>query len=580
MSPHETVAELYQGLSEHEKMLVHQICEPKRRRSSLKDRLISNLSRKSLVAFESLHGLSFKRDESTHKERRNSSCLLVSAHEESGLKSSSTPSTFCGYSFGHDETDLGEYGDKCQVLIKASISSAENDGESLPAMLIKKPFFILPLQDDYFDCEDAEAFVSSNNKTLVTCTRQDGVPMPQEVIEFDKQSFYKSRRSSLGICSLSAKSFRLKQLLADRWVVKHSLRTLSNEVSRNATHNLKSMRKLIYAICSDDNGIAKDSVCMLDGVKTVCSCIRDFHDPRVLEMAVRILGCLANGCYDRQELLSQQNAVAQILSCMKRFSPTTEKLLHEECVIALYNLSNHPENSIQIGYNYGVPILLKAMVGLKTNLSIQKHAFRILLRLAQIHHLYVASKPHLFTVLNDVMNKHAHSLQLQMIGVILLRHLASVSVEDEGVIDNMICSEIVQCLIDSMQEHSANRSIVCHGFATCNLICRSSDGNSRIKAQEILANTRNFISLIQMILYHEKEVCIQREAFKALRSLRSLPSSYFGQVPDSVLTDGDFRNVLYRAGLSGKIHRSATRVSLTVSLTRLKERRLSNDIIA
>jgi hypothetical protein len=330
-----------------------------------------------------------------------------------------------------------------------------------------------------------------------------------------------------------------------------------------------TLRNLLLSVLTDhaaDRGKSRKSVCLLNGVSILNHHVLTNHNPRILEVAIPILGCLADRNKERQQILASHSSIVCVLSCMRRFeqNPRKTKLLHEECVVALYSMTQLPEAALQFAYTgWGIPLLLQAMTALaKTSITIQKHGFGILLHVAQDNtsHEYIVSKAQsILAVVVAMMTRHTKSASLCRMGCVLLRQTAC-KARDIDLIQVMIQADVVPCLIRTMKAHSDHFAILRHGFGTLYLLCRGGcsnhgSGSTPSQAQVAVADPKSFVPLVKIVKKHEQHVFIQRESYTLLRSLQHLPSHCFGRVPTSFWNDPACCGILTRAGLYGKVHR-------------------------
>jgi hypothetical protein len=296
------------------------------------------------------------------------------------------------------------------------------------------------------------------------------------------------------------------------------------KVSLSDAKAYDTMRKLLVSVTTDnDRGKSRNSVCVLNGVSILNHHVLNGENPRILKVAIPVLGCLADQNKERQAILASHSSVVCILCCMRRFDPTKEKLLHEECVIALCAMTQLPEAAMQLAYTvntgWGIPQLLKTMTALKSSLTAQKHGFGILLHTAQVNHDYVSrSREDVLKVVMAMMNRHTKSAPLLKVGCVLLRQMTLLANED--LFDIMIQEEVIPCLIRTMKSHSEHVALLRHGFGTLSLLCR---GNPRLAAKATVDHHKTLVPLLQTVKKHEQNVSVQRGSFTLPQLLSTIP---------------------------------------------------------
>jgi len=129
-----------------------------------------------------------------------------------------------------------------------------------------------------------------------------------------------------------------ENLVPETNIMERCLQILSENGSDHSRKTYGTLQKLLTDVMRDE-GNSRDILCALNGVDTICSFISKCQDASLTELAVKILGFLAEDNHERQEILGKKRAVSHILSCIRRFSSIEEKLLNQESFIALYHLT-------------------------------------------------------------------------------------------------------------------------------------------------------------------------------------------------------------------------------------------------
>jgi hypothetical protein len=294
------------------------------------------------------------------------------------------------------------------------------------------------------------------------------------------------------------------------------------KVSLSDAKACDTIRKLLVTVTTDnDRDKSRNSLCVLNGVSILNHHVLNGENPRILKVSIPVLGWLADRNKERQAILASHSSVVCILSCMRRFDPMKEKLLHEECVIALLcAVTQLPEAAMQFTYTgWGIPQLLKTTTALKSSLTAQKHGFGILWHTAQVNPDYVSrSREDVLKVVMAMMNRHTKSAPLLKVGCVLLRQMALLANED--LFDIMIQEEVIPCLIQTMMSHSEHVALLTYGFGTLSLLCR---GNPRLAAKARVAHHKTLVPLLQTVKKHKQNVSVQRESFTLPQLLLTIP---------------------------------------------------------
>jgi len=541
----ETTDELYQALTYHEKMLFEEILSPRRGVNAGYNKDGADYLTKTLgTTSSSLDGLVEDTEEDEEPRDDDQTVEEEEVHDEETKRPDDSQDS--------DEISL----QMDEVTQEDSTVKSVQSSRSLPHKSV----------EEHYDCHDGQ----DCNSMAKSSAASRSLYIADDELEFhraiERSNPNPNRNHSLSKSVVGA--FSLRNVVSSKeGTIRRILKGGSNRESKNE-HKIsyRSMRAIL-------NSLIKSSANELkrEDMESVAQCIRECNDPKVLQVAVTVLGCLAavEDETNRQYVENCNCGVVHLLGCMNRFAPTKEKGLHEECVIALYKLTRHPEDAVEFGYSLGIPTLLKTMQAYKTNLKIQKHAFGTILRTAEAQPTYVATKPEIFDLLVAVMNVHRACPQFQKLGCILLHKLAQISREeasndsfDEDLfVSTMINAGVVSCLITSVRAHSHNLDVLRLAFSTCHILCIHTTSASET-AKSIVARGTDFCAILQILKAHELKVCVQREGFKLLRSLQNLPAICFGPVPEHMLTDAAIRNILVRAGLWAKFNPVSSQISI------------------
>jgi hypothetical protein len=339
--------------------------------------------------------------------------------------------------------------------------------------------------------------------------------------------------------------------------IKHYLTMILEDKEGTFTDfkTVAAMKELLLSVVADaDQGKSKSSYCHLTGISILNQYLKKGRNPRILEVLVPVLSHLASSDKNQlQAILTSHSCVDHILSCMQRFEPTKYALVHEECIMALNVMTEFPGAAVQFTCSVSdVHLLLKTMMAIKTNLSVQRAGLGILLHTAKVNHDIIASKGELvMKVVVAMMVRHRSNAVLCRIGTLLLRQIACLA--DADTVSTMIQVGVVPCLIRAMKRQHNHFSILRHSLAILLILCRAD--NDCPAARALVANPKSLVQIIRIIKKHEHHAFIQREAYKLLRRLQDLPSSSFQYFPDSVWRDDACESILKKAGIHGKVHR-------------------------
>ena len=523
MGPQQKAQDLYNTLSSKEKSLVDEMIYGIKPAAPLPPGMISE---RRLIKFNS-------QSSEIGKQEDESKATEFSPDESSSSSRS-----------------LQEYDEGDSVLSKRPPPEPlELDYENLVDLLAEMPSIFFEEGDD-FPCDDSAAF-----KPFAVESAIERLGLRFADIEGFEKYAVGNGAGKCGQSQLTSSSsnslkknakelYKEKRAVADASRFKRYLRVFSQRNPLPSPKKAyKTMRSLLLSILTNDSD-ARESVCILNGVEVIMDYLNVCNSVRVLEVLVPVLGCLAEKHKGRLALLAEHCAVVHVISCMKRFR--SDKLLQEECIIALYKMTENSENTNQLAVVWGIPLLLQEMQRQKTNLSLQKNAFGILIHVAQNCMEYLLTNQDAFSVIVSSMNFHRSSEPLLHVGVILLRRCAFF--DDMELTEKLIKAKVVEAITRAILAHPKSVKLCQHGFAILHLLCRS------VEARTEIASSGHLPALVGLIKRHQNNVLIQRESFKMLRSLRELPAGKF-KVHQAALKDTETASIYARAGLYGKVHK-------------------------
>jgi len=531
----EPVHDLYKSLSPDEKDMIQKICAPKRRRNSLKIKLGSLT--KCLMK-DTFSG--------TANHRRKDQIVRKTLFE--GDPNASIDD--CEHT--QTSTEVGEeMVENKHMVIKSFGMTSSHDLRKMEKASSGR-YKAIPCDDKCLDCKCGVIHVSSrvehSSIRRLSLSECESIEGPSKV--FRRMSL--SSMSSLGPISFASRILIPENLVPETNIMERCLQILSENGSDHSRKTYGTLQKLLADVMRDE-GNSRDILCALNGVDTICSFISKCQDASLTELAVKILGFLAEDNHERQEILGKKRAVSHILSCIRRFSSIEEKLLNQESLIALYHLTQLYDNTLLFISDRGIPLLMNTMLVFKSNLVVQKYAFGILLHIVQVQHAHLYLEQNFVFILTSTIQHHHASQHLQKLGCILLRELIKFSSQDKHINSDIVGANVAAFIIASMKAHPHHQDIVRHGFAACYTLCQATEGVNQVMVQEMVLCSENFVPILKIIRFHQSSVGVQREAFKLLRCLRTFKPSNFGHLTDTILSDSVYGNILIRAGLSSQV---------------------------
>ena len=244
-----------------------------------------------------------------------------------------------------------------------------------------------------------------------------------------------------------------------------------------------------------------------------------------------------------QEPTNKPNLVRKQGSQINKGQSDSHQHQHQDSIHALFKLTQNPENATEFANSCGIPLLLETMERNSRNATLQRNAIGTLLHVSLACPEYVLAQQHLSSLLMTVMRQHPGCISLLNTALILLQRLASL--DDQECTDAMVNSNVVSVIFDILKAHPRNSQLVHNGLATLTWVC-----NRRLEARHAVTTSGNLIILVKITKSYESNVAIHRQAFKLLRSLKSVSSDRF---PSYLVKDKAVATIMTRAGLINKV---------------------------
>lgn len=449
---------------------------------------------------------------------------------------------------GHDDCGDAD-SESSDNSVPRPVLPLEEDYETILAIVNDTPSAF----SDNFDCDDAHEFTPF---AVCAAEEREGLSVT------DFKTLNEICDPSLAATSLSSGFLRRRLVVAKHSRFKRYLDILSSDPPPRSSKAFDTMRNLLLSIMNEPS--ARESVCLLNGLEAIVNSMTHFHDKaRIQIVAVSVLGCLADEPKGpkatRRALIGQHCGVAHILRAMRTFSIKQNEMLFEEGCIALYKIVQHPMNAEQFGYNRGVRTLVRVMLALPTNLAVQKAALGVLLRTCHVNQDFVV-KREVYDAVGATLKRHSGCVQLQRVGCLFWRQVVTLS--DDANLDELLQCNVVMALLTCVRENAKEKELLQNAFCSLAIL-------SRHKLQARLTIAQNGMAeVLKAIKVFQRDVVLQREAFKILRSLRQLPDKNL-VLSKSLLEDHFVANIMVRARLHNAVlHKSRASRRKTIAKKR------------